>query len=317
MPLPSGLRPAGVPDGGLDRPGRLNPKRITWTSPAGDVLDLCSDAQGYRSLPGRSGFGIPPREVVYDTNPNGGGIFRSIQDQVRVLAVPLRVQADTQADYLARLHRLQRAVRHRYGGQDVPGVITAYLPDGSLRKITAFYSGGLQDHTEDNEDLLMTAQPFPTLEFIALDPYWEGRSVGDSWRATAGKAWFGPMPRSLAASQVLGQVTVNLPGDADAYPIWTVTGPGVPTIANSTTGRSFTFKSSAPVLAGQTVTIDTREEHLSVVDQDGTNLYSSLEQWPDLWTLEPGLNDLTVEMADSTAASRVAFTATVRWQAGW
>jgi hypothetical protein len=258
-----------------------------------------------------------PKEVIYDANPMGGGIFRSIQDQVRVLTIPLRVSADTQADYLARLHRLQTSVRHRYGGQDVPGTITVYLPNGASRRITAWYNGGLEKHTEELEDLLFTAQNFPTLEFLSLDPYWEGGSVGDGWRATAGRAWFGPMPRSLGAGQVLGSVSVNVPGDAEAYPIWTVIGPGVPTITNVTTGRSFAFKTGSPVLAGQTVTIDTREGHASVLDQDNVNLYSSLEQWPDLWTLEPGPNQLTVTMADATAASRISFTAGVRWQAGW
>lgn len=317
MPLPAGLRAPGTPGGGLPHPTRLQPKRITWTSPGGDVLDLCSDAQGYRPLPGRSGFGIPPREVIYDPSPTGGGLFRSIQDQVRILAIPLRVQATTQADYLVRLHRLQAAVRHRYGGVDVPGVLTVFLPNGSSRRISAYYNGGLEGHNEDIDDLLMTAQPFPTLEFIAVDPYWEGGSVGDTWRATAGAAWFGPMPRSLAASQVLGSVSVNVPGDAETQPVWTITGPGVPTISNLTTGRSFAFKDTAPIGVGQTVTIDTRDEHLSVTDQDDVNLYSSLEEWPDLWTLEPGTNQLTVEMADSTAATRIAFTASVRWQAGW
>lgn len=322
MPLLAGTQlPTPGGGGGGGGPGTpvsdRQPKRVTWTSPAGDVLDLSSDAQGYRTLPGRAGFGLPPREVVYDPSPTGGGIFRTIQDQVRLLSVPLRVQADTRDDYLTRLHRLQTAMRHRYGGQDIPGVITAYLPSGSWRSIRAFYNGGLDDHTEDLEDLLFTSQPFPNLEFIALDPYWTGGTVAGAWRSTSGKAWFGAFPRTLAASQVLGAVRVDVPGDADAYPIWTIKGPGVPTIANVTTGRSFQFKSGSPIASGQTVTIDTREEQLSVVDQDGTNLYGSLQQWPDLWTLEPGPNDLTVDMASATLATRVSFTAGVRWQAGW
>ncbi|HEY9416143.1 MAG TPA: hypothetical protein VIQ30_15385, partial [Pseudonocardia sp.] len=276
MPLPAGLRAPGTPGGGLPHPSRLQPKRITWTAPGGDILDLCSDAQGYRPLRGRSGFGLVPREVIYDASPMGGGLFRTIQDQVRLLTIPLRVHATTQADYLTRLHRLQASVRHRYGGQDVPGTITVFLPNGSSRRISAFYHHGLEEHSEELEDLLFTAQNFPTLEFIATDPYWEGGSVGDTWRATAGAAWFGPMPRSLASSQVLGAVTVNVPGDAETHPIWTITGPGVPTITNVTTGRSFAFKDTAPIADGQTVTIDTRDTYLSVVDQDDVNLYSSL-----------------------------------------
>jgi hypothetical protein len=315
MPLLAGTQQPTTPS----TPGgpRLAPKRITWTAPDGDELVLSDDSQGYRSMPGRSGFGMVPREVLYDSLPGGGGILRNVHDQVRVLQIPLRVAGATQDEYLSRLRRLQRSVRHRRGGEDVPGTITVALPDGSRRKIAAFYNGGLDDHTENMDDLLFTAQTFPRVEFLALDPYWSGAAVGDEWAGATGSTWFGTMPRRLSASQVLGDVTVTLPGDADAYPIWTITGPGAPTLTNTTTGRSLAFKPGSPIGAGRTVTIDTREDHLTVTDDLGADLYGSLEEFPDMWTLEPGVNDLTVEMASATADTRVAFTATVRWQTGW
>lgn len=309
---------APQPTGQTAHPAKgLTPKRVTWTSPTGDVLALCDDGQGYRSLKGRSGFGMVPREVLYDSLPAGGGILRSIHDQVRVLAIPLRVSGLTQDQYLDRYRRLVRSVRHRIGGEDLPGTITVELPNGTRRSISAYYNGGL-DAEEDIDDLLQLGQSFPRLEFLALDPYWTGGTVDGQWAASvAGQPWFGTMPRKLSASQVLGTVTVDVPGDADAYPIWKITGPGVPVIGNNTTSRSFQFKSGSPIPAGRTVTVDTRDDQLSVVDDLGNDLYSSLLEFPDLWTLEPGINELQVEIGGATAASKVAFTAGVRWQTGW
>lgn len=296
---------------------RLIPKRLTWTSPAGDVLDLCDDGQGYRSLPGRAGFGMVPREIQYDALPGGGATLRNIHDQVRVLAVPLRVAGLTQDEYLTHLARLQRAFRHSVGGEDVPGTLTVEMPDGSRRSISAFYNGGL-DPTEDIDDLLQLGQPFPRLEFLALDPYWLGsRTVGAAWKVDESVPFFGTMPVQLAADQVLGAVTVNVPGDASAYPVWTITGPGVPQISNTTTGRSWEFKVGSPIDAGRTVTVDTRPDQLTVTDDLGEDLYSSLEPFPDMWSLEPGVNELTVEITSATTDSRISFTAATRHQTGW
>lgn len=294
------------------------PKRILWTSAAGDEIDLTDRARGYYSLPGRSGFGLPPREVVYDALPDGGALLRTIVDQVRAISIPLRVEGATQDQYLSRLRRLQAAFRHRRGGVDVPGSLTVITPDGARRTIAALYNGGLDAEEEIMDDLKLLSQPFPGLEFLALDPYWVGEQVGNEWIAGEGTDWFGAtLPRFFTPTRVLGSVTVVLPGDADAYPVWTITGPGTPILNNLTTGRGFEFKTAGALDAGQVVTIDTRPDRLTVIDDSDADLYGSLEEFPDLWTLETGENVLQVEMTDSTDDSKVSFVADVRYQAGW
>ena len=314
MPLLAGQTvpsPPALPTG----PARPTPKRFTWTSAGGDVLDL-SDGEGYTCMPGREGFGVVEREVAYDALPDGGGALRSIRDKVRVIALPLRVQGATQEEYTARLRRLQAAMRHpRRSGIEVPGLLTVALPDGSRRSISAYYNGGLSTTEDILDDFLLRMSTFPNFELLALDPYWAGGQMSGGWESSGGGAFFGTMPRQLAASQVLGDVVVDLPGDADSYPIWTITGPGTPTITNVTTGRSFEF--STAVSSGRTVTVDTRPDRLTVVDDLGADLYGSVASFPDFWPLEPGPNELTVELAGSTSASSVSFTADVRWQAGW
>lgn len=314
MPVVVGTRSAPAPPR-PGRPGRLPAKRFIWTSATGDVLDL-SGGQGYTCLPGREGFGLPPREVVQAELPDGGASLQAIRVQPRVMTIPLRVRGATQAEYLQRLRRLQAAMRHPLrDGQEVPGTLTVALPDGSRRSIAAYYNGGLSGEEDPLDDLKLRMGTFPNFELIALDPIFNGGQVSQQWRASAGRAWFGPMPLQLAASQVLGSVVVDLPGDAESQPIWTIVGPGTPTVTNVSTGRSFAFASE--ISAGRTVTVDTRDDRLTVTDDLGADLYDQLEEWPDLWPLEPGRNELFVEMAGATDASRIGFTATIRWQAAW
>lgn len=315
MPVLAGRLLTPPPTTPPRRPGKLPPKRFIWTSPAGDVLDL-TGGQGYNCLPGREGFGVTPRSITQNELPGGGASLQSIRDQSRVMAVPLQVRGATQAEYLERRRRLFAAVRHPVrDGLPVPGTLTVALPDGTRRSIAAYYNGGLSHSEEVLDDLKLKLCTFPNLEFLALDPDFESGQVSAGWRTAPGRAFFGTMPLVLSASQVLGAVQVVLPGDADSYPIWKITGPGVPTIVNNTSGRSFAL--SPAVDAGRVVTVDTRPDQLTVTDDLGTDLYDYLDTWPDLWPLEPGLNELTVEMASSTSASRVEFTAAVRWQSAW
>lgn len=297
-------------------PARPTGKHIIWTSAAGDVIDLTDRTGGYFCQPGRTGFGMPDREVVYDSLPAGGGILRDIVDQVRVLALPLRIEGSTADQYLARFARMQAACRHpRLLGEVVPGTLTVGLPDGSSRSISALYNGGLDVTEDDMDDLLMAGASFPRLEFLALSPYWVGGSVSATWAIDASVTFFGAMPLTLSASQVLGEVTLDVPGDAPSPPIWTITGPGTPTLTNNTTGRSFAFADA--ISSGRTVTVDTRDDQLTVIDDLDADLYSTLEPFPDLWPLEPGVNSLQVDMADATSASVISVTAPIRHQTGW
>lgn len=297
-------------------PSTRTPKRLVWTSAAGDELELSDQSQGYFCQPGRAGFGMPAREVLYDVLPTGGAALRTIHDLVRVMSMPIRVQGTTQEEYLARLARLQAACRHPVrDGAEVPGVLRVELPDGSRREIRAFYNGGLDGEEDPLDDLLLCSQPFPRFELLALDPYWTGGAVSASWTAQTPPAFFGTMPRRLSPSQVLGAVSVVLPGDADAYPVWTVVGPGTPTFTHTTSGREFAFATEIP--DGTTVTIDTRPEQLTVVDDTDVDWWGDLVPFPDLWSLEPGLNAMTVDMAGADSGSSISMQADVRHQTGW
>lgn len=295
------------------------PKRVIWTDPAGRDFDLSTD--GYSQLTGRFGFGVVEREVIVDRMPSGAGMLHAIRDTPRVLSMPLLISGTTTEEYLRRRRDLQEAFRHRRGGVDVPGRITVALPNGQRRSIAAYYHGGLDGEESFRDDLILRRQPFPELEFIALDPYWESEAIEIEWKQAEAGAFFPILPVNLAPSQVLGDTTADNIGDAPAYPVWEIDGPGTPTVRNVTTGQEWAFTVSIPT--GRTVTVDTRppeiapETGLTAVDDLGEDYWPNFADFPQLWALEPGTNDLSLEVTAATVDTAVRMTATIRHQAGW
>ena len=123
-----------------------------------------------------------------------------------------------------------------------------------------------------------------------------------------------PMPPiQLAPATLLGDNTVTNTGDADAYPVWTITGPGQPTLTNNTTGRSFGL--DVTLSSDEVVVVDTRPTMQSAVDQDGEDRWGDLVKTSprDLWPLVPGENELNLSMASSGTGSQITLSYTRRW----
>src|SRR5690606_27294893 len=122
-----------------------------------------------------------------------------------------------------------------------------------------------------------------------------------------------PMPPVLLTpSSTLGETTVTNSGNGDAYPVWTITGPGVPTLTNVTTGREFSL---AALSEGEVVTVDTRPTLQSAVDQLGNDRWGDLvkESPRDLWTLVPGRDVLNLALESAEEGSQVSMVYHRRW----
>jgi hypothetical protein len=102
-------------------------------------------------------------------------------------------------------------------------------------------------------------------------------------------------------------MTLDNTGDAIAYPVWTVFGPGDTFKAISPTGETLFWNAS--LSAGQRLTIDTRSG--TVVDGTGTNRYASLAPAPRFWSLPPGTLTCTASLLNTTTASKIVCS----WQA--
>lgn len=291
-----------------------------WIAPDGTRLDLTADP--YRSLTGRSGFGLPEQELTVDRFGDGEGTLRDIRVVPRVLGVPLLVVGSTQEEYLKAHRDLQLALRHRTPSGFRPGRLRVELPDGSAREISCYYQGGLNPQEEELDDLSACAQAYPNLEFQAPDPYFEGDEQAFSWRVESDHRPFYPIyPVTLVTGQVGGTTVVVNPGDAASPPVWTLTGPGTPVVTNTATGARWSF--TRALEPGQRVTVDCRpvssapDTGLTAVDDSGVDWWPYLADWPHLFPMEPGSNPIRVAMPDATAESMVRVSFRPRYRAGW
>lgn len=316
MPLIAGQTTTPEPEG----PAARRAKRVIWIAPDGTEFPLIGE--GYESLAGRTGFGVPLRELITDRMPGGAEMVTGERTGPRVMSIPLLIVAETPAEYLELYDRIVASVRHKRGGRLVPGAIRVELPDGRWRQISAYYQGGLDPDEQILDDLIGAWHMFPRLEFRAPEPTWEGREISPRrWQTSSGVPFYPIYPWRLSPSQALGSIAENVQGDADAFPIWRITGPGIPTAENETTGQSWAFDEAIP--AGRTVTVDCRppelapETGLTAVDDLGVDSWHRFADWPELWSLEPGVNELNVSVSGATVDTVVELTYRPRHQAGW
>jgi tail protein len=138
----------------------------------------------------------------------------------------------------------------------------------------------------------------PTLIFQAYDPYWYREPVALRFVVGGQTGWFPMLPVHLGASAVIGDVQVENTGHVESWPTWTITGPGTDvTLTNNTTNETIAILRE--LSAGQQVVIDTYTGQVT-----GANWRRYLTRRV-MWALQPGMNDLTLTMNNSTPSSTI------------
>lgn len=296
------------------------PLQITYIDPDGNMWPLTDlELPGGYICTGISGWAGPPVSLSTSPLPRGGAIPLQFLVQPRQVILGLYAEAQGgaagQMAYLDLLDQITRAFYTSRNDDPAPGSLVVQRPDGSSRQVSVLCTAGL-DQPEESPD---TSGPLWTTWALTLeadDPFFEDTAtIGQTFYGVTTAAGILPLlPIALASSSVLGAAVVLNDGGADAYPVWTITGPGTPTLANSTTGRSFGLSSA--LAAGQVVQVDTRPGQQAATDL-GThaNLWSSLVQSSprDLWPLVPGTNDLSITLSGATSASSVVLSYKRRW----
>jgi hypothetical protein len=272
------------------------------------VWPLTTPALGWHTLDLVSGLGAVPITITSDPYARGGVIIRHTQPQPRYLTWPLRVRGTDHSDFLTLWRPLMLAfTQTRYLG---PGILTIARPDGSARQIQAVYQSGF-DGTPG--DLSGWQYDTAVLTLLCPDPYWTSIDETIVDRAYAGSAadFFDPYP-TISSADTLGDTTVTNPGDAPAWPTWTINGPASGIAAtNNLTGESFTLDPDATgighgnLLLGETITISTNPP--AVRGPDGS-IWTAALDWPDavLWPLYPGDNPVTFTVSGSGAGTSIA-----------
>lgn len=147
---------------------------------------------------------------------------------------------------------------------------------------------------------------------------WEGTpnqsaSVEDARGAAHAVPFF---PVMLSDSTVQGAYTLTIQGDAEAWPVWEVTGPGEDLlIQNDETGDRIFIEGQI----GETITITTRPQEQDVVSasaMDGS-LWERVSEDSVFFPLKPGINRIRMSMVNGKPESTVTLRYVEQWMAGF
>lgn len=265
---------------------------VVWIDPD-DVtvdLDVKFDVRGRFA---------PPVEFEEDGVPGQPGKQRrAARHGVKDFVLPFWVHADTAAELRTALRELV----YRMDPVRGPGRIRITSPAGDQREIECSVADGMGLDEVLGESSTLTDQKVVPV-FRAHMPYWQATSDTVLTFEGGETATFFPFfPLRLSSSQVFADTTVTNTGDIETWPVWTVSGPASAiTLRNLTTGKILILNTT--LVADETVTIDTRPGHKTVLRGDGSNAFTNLTTTSSLWPLVKGANAIRVEMASTTEVS--------------
>lgn len=274
--------------------------RLESVDDAFDLDDISETGWGTEALMGVTGFGLPPVQVQWIEGAGDGAIFRGRRVLPRDIDIPLDLRAPNRAalkDLVSRLGKLMSG----------PMTLRLVENDGTSWYTTVYRVGGgayvFGSTTIGEHD----AQTVVTLR--APDPFWtysvDKRLVITSAGAGRGLIKGASLTRlRVSGSSAAGSLALENIGNADAYPVWTVTGPGTDFAATGPGGQQFTWEGTLG--SGETLVIDSRTA--SVKDGTGANRYSELASAPRFWPIPPGFSTAQVGMSGMTSESSIIVT---------
>ncbi|AKY03702.1 hypothetical protein AVT26_gp20 [Streptomyces phage Lannister] len=263
-----------------------------------DTLDLDqveTSGYGVQALTGVSGLGLPPVAVQWIEGAGDGAVYRRTRTLARDIDIPLDIVGRNRADLKKHLSRLALMLAG-------PCTLRMIEDDGTDWSTGVVRVGG-GEYTY-GVDSIGTTDLQTVITLRAGDPYWTSsvitsKQVGGDLTATPFVSSFMSMP--VAASQAIGSIQLENTGDAVAYPVWEIFGPGNNFKAVSPSGETLHWTGS--LTAGQRLIVDTRRG--TVVDSTGANRYSELATAPRFWAIDPGISTAEASLLDVTNASKI------------
>ncbi|QXE39412.1 phage tail family protein [Streptomyces sp. GMY02] len=259
----------------------------------GDQLDLNEVAKtgvGYQATAGLTGLGLPPVAVQWLEGAGDGARYRGQRALSRTLDMPLDIVGRDRRHLGTLVSRLARAVAG-------PCTLVAVDDEGARWSTSIVRTGGGDielDGGYDVETVITWRAPDP---FFTADKVSRQAVGGD-----AGTPFLSAMASlPLAASQAIGEIQLDNTGDADAYPVWEIYGPGRDLTLTAPDGDVLRW--AGVLTSTERLTVDTRAG--TVTDGQGVNRYADLASAPRFWTVPPGLSTANVQLLDTTAASKI------------
>lgn len=262
---------------------------------------------GVEALSGVTGLGLPPVAVNWIEGAGDGATFRGERIQPRDVDIPLYVRAPDRGQLEVTIARLAKILTRE---------VTLWWveDDGEQWGLTCHrMGGGVYIY---GKDTLGETELQTVVTLRAGKPFWTARypmqRVIVSSNAGRGllKGTTSLAQLRTSGSSANGSILFENPGDASAFPVWTVEGPiaGDAThdalLVASPTGEQFIWDGT--LTTGQTLTIDT--ERARVFDQSGANRYADLLPAPRLWPIPPGDSQATVVAFGTSSATRITAT---------
>jgi len=295
--MPLILPPSGASASGLFK--------WEWLDPGAVLRDLTlATSPNLFVSAGSAGLGSPPVELVLEKLPTqAGGLLRYTQTQPAEIDLPIQAQASTFAALLSTVDSLRDWFDTGSEASSAPGHLRITRPnDDAVRQIPCYYAGGLEGSLEAGGPTHARL----VVSLVAPDPYWTDIT---------------PTEVEYASADFGISIGVVNPGDFDAYPVWTFTGPiTLPTLTNTTTGKTFGLVTAGGLnlAAGDTLTVDTRPSPprvgVAVLHEDGTSHFDKLSAGSSLWRLVPGANVFTIATSGVTSQTRIALSYLPRYR---
>jgi hypothetical protein len=305
--------PSAPPPPGAPPPSAI---RVTYIDPDGNTWEW-SDRSSGAFVTSVAGIGAAPSALAALQLPTGDVVVQGVTPGARSIVIGLYAWDDDQGALLARADALARALTHDRAGLFAAGTLIFQRPDGSARQIAVACTSGA-DVPDDDGGALQRSLTLG-LTFQALAPYFQDppEQAPPPTVITPPPSGAGvpPMPPIILTPETaLGDTTITNSGDADAWPAWTISGPGTPTLANLTTGRSFAFATA--LTTGQQRIVTTQPGLQSAIDGSGTDWWADLVKSSprDLWQLVPGVNELSLVLAGAGTGSQIKLSYARRWR---
>jgi len=297
MPILAGVRPA--PPAPLPGVGFAS---ATYIDPTGEAWPLTNLDIGWFTLSeGVSGLDVAPYELTKDAHPRGGSRLRHAQPVERTIIWPLYVYGSDHQDFIGRWRALGKAFARTL--REGPGWLEIARPNGQRRRIQVIYQEGFEGRGEQGYGIVSDAA---VISLYCPDPYWQdSEPVVEAREHGAGVDFFAPFP-SVSSSQVLGGTVLYNPGDVEAWPVWTISGPASKvTMTHEDTGESFEITPiGGDLQEGDQVTVATDPPR---VRGPNGEVWTAALNWPGavLWSLRPGPNNVSFQLDGADTGSRV------------
>jgi hypothetical protein len=300
----------------MSMPAPPTPLQIDYIDPDGNDWDLSdlSMAKGYAcsAINGIEGLATSMQMVPLLDGTATADLYIPQPGVINLAILVGRPSSGLENDYYAVLDGVARAFYNRRNELPAPGYIQIQRPDGTTRQIAVFTTSGL-----NTPEVGISNHTIYTFSLQTPDPYWQDLvSQQLSFSTPPGSGGILPLlPVQLAGSAISSSISVTNGGNAQAWPVWTITGPGTPTMVNYRSGRQWSL--NAPIPAGNIVQVVTKPgQQMAVNTTTGVNIWDQLvlgTTLSNLWSLMAGLNQIGITMAGSSPATSVGLSWVNRW----